>query len=52
MQVYSWWSGEELGTSTVTSASHLSGRSYSSAGFAAVYLPFFSDTYLPDQARA
>ena len=48
---FKWWSREELGANLggVASASHISGRLYSSSGFIAAFRPFFSDTYLPPE---
>jgi len=52
-QPWKYWDAEQLGAdpSGQTAASVASGfRSYPSAGFVAVVLPFFSDTLLPEEA--
>jgi len=46
-----WWSHKDLGANPegIASASPLSLRQFSSSGFVAAYLPFFSNQSLPDQ---
>jgi hypothetical protein len=48
---FKWWTRAELGANMegVPSASHISGRVYSSSGYVAAYRAFFSDTLLPDE---
>lgn len=49
---FTWWSSEDLGANPegVSSASQLSYRSFSSGGYVALFLPFFSEVYLPEES--
>jgi len=51
---FKFWSVESLGGSPAgsMSANPLSLRTWSSSGFIAIYMPFFSETYLPDERGA
>ena len=48
---FHYWSASQLGANPAgtASASQLSYRNFASGGYIAVFLPFFSETYLPDQ---
>ena len=48
---FHYWSANNLGANPAgtASASQLSYRNFPSGGFIAIFLPFFSDTYLEDQ---
>ena len=49
---FTWWDARSLGANPagIRSASHISGRVYSSSGFVAIFRPFFSEVVLSDEA--
>ena len=49
---FKWWDAADLGANTMgtSSASQLSYRTFSSGGFVSLYMPFFSETLLPNEA--
>ena len=51
---FRYWSTESLGANPAgtMSANPLSLRTWTSSGFIAIYMPFFSETYLPDETGA
>ena len=48
---FKWWNAADLGANPAgtASASQLSYRTFSSGGFVSLFMPFFSETLLPDQ---
>ena len=44
-----WWSADHLGAKPTLDSRPTRGMSYESSGHVAVIIPFFSDTYLPEQ---